>query len=57
MISEVEILEKLNHKNIVKLYNWFTCPLYLYIAMEYLEGITLYKYIKSQETIEEHEIK
>ena len=44
-LREVEIIYKIHHPNIVKLYGHFEDNIYCYLLMEYIEGGELYSYI------------
>ena len=46
--TEIEILKICQHPNIVRLYNVFENPDYLYIIMEYCEGGDLFGYLESR---------
>ena len=46
---EIEILKKLNHSNIVKLYEVIDTVKELYLVMENIKGKTLYSFLKSRE--------
>ena len=41
----------LDHPNIVKLYGFFDDSLHFYIIMEYMEGGSLYSYIKKNKKL------
>ena len=43
--NEVFILNKLNHENIMKLYDIINSPKYLYLILEYINGISLLDFI------------
>ena len=43
---EIEILEILNHPNIVKLYEIIDTPKHVHLAMEYIGGTSLHGYLK-----------
>ncbi|MCQ2817514.1 MAG: protein kinase [archaeon] len=45
---EVEIMNKVHHKHIVKLYTQFEDENYCYLVMEYIKGGNLYSYCESQ---------
>jgi serine/threonine protein kinase len=45
MYNEVNCLKKLNHKNIVKVEEFFFEGLPMKVVMEYVEGVDLEKYI------------
>ncbi len=49
LIREVEIMYKIHHPNIVKLYGHFEDNTYCYLLMEYIEGGELYSYIQEEE--------
>lgn len=51
-IQEIKIQFYLNHPNIVKLYSFFDDELHFYILMEYMEGGSLYSYLKKNKTLE-----
>jgi serine/threonine protein kinase len=42
---EVEIMKKLNHKNVVRYFDWFEDERYHCIIMELLEGTSFVNYI------------
>jgi len=44
--QEIEILKNLNHKSIVKFFDYFESEKYLYLVMEMVEGELLYDYLK-----------
>jgi serine/threonine protein kinase len=43
LLSEVAIMEKLHHPNIVRIKEFFDCPKHMYIVMELLTGEQLYE--------------
>ncbi|MEF9519520.1 serine/threonine-protein kinase [Chlamydia crocodili] len=47
-LKEARIVEQISHPNIVKLYQYGQCREGLYIAMEYIQGVSLRHYILSQ---------
>ena len=47
-LREIHILRQASHPNIVTFYNYGKWGNHLYVAMEYIEGITLQHYILSQ---------
>lgn len=53
--DEVEILNKTDHPNIVKLYEIFDTPTYLYMVLELLTGGELFERIVEKEHFSEKE--
>ena len=55
MKAEIEILSKLDHPNIVKYYETYESPNYLYLVMEYCQGGMLFNKLteKKEEFTEE----
>jgi serine/threonine protein kinase len=51
--NEIEMLRRLNHKNIVKLHYTFEDTNHLYIVLEYVEGKTLAGFLKKSPTEEQ----
>jgi serine/threonine-protein kinase len=49
-LDEIKILHKLNHKNIVRIYNYYAYEELLtgFILMEYIDGVTIDDYIQSE---------
>ena len=45
--NEISILKKLNHENIMKMYEIIDTPNNLYLILEYINGISLLQYIKN----------
>jgi len=45
--QEIRILKLLEHRNIVKFFDYFRCTNYLYVVMELVKGQSLREYIKS----------
>lgn len=45
LIKEAEILEKLDHPNVIKFYSYMEGMNYLFLSLEYFEGCTLEKLI------------
>jgi len=45
--SEIEILSKLNHNNIIKFYGWTKANDIYYLHMEYCDGGDVYDYLKN----------
>ena len=54
-IREIEILKKLKHPNIIRLYSHISKEKQLYLITEYIKGIELYQYISLKKTLEESE--
>jgi len=50
-IQEIKIQMFLDHPNIVKLYGFFDDYLHFYIIMEYMEGGSLYTYVKKNKNL------
>jgi serine/threonine protein kinase len=48
-------LKRINHPNIVKLYDIFQQEKKLYIVMEHVEGIKLFDYIHQKDSLTEYE--
>ena len=46
--TEIDILKICNHPNIIKLYDVFDTPEYIYIIMEYCSGKDLFSYIEKR---------
>jgi len=57
IISEVNILQKIRDKNIVKAYGYFEANNTLYSVMEYIDGMDLEKYLKKVPPFTEEEAK
>ncbi len=45
--NEISILKKINHENIMKMYEVIDTPNNLYLVLEYINGISLLQYIKN----------
>lgn len=58
-MREIKILSKLNHPNIVKLYESIDTSKQVYLIMEYVQGESLHSYLKAQphRKLPEEEIK
>ena len=54
-IREIEILKKLKHPNIIRLYSHISKEKQLYLITEYIKGIELYQYISLKKKLEESE--
>jgi tRNA A-37 threonylcarbamoyl transferase component Bud32 len=52
LINEIRILKQLKHENIAKLYEVYESPQYVYLVMEYAEGMTLGDYLITHTTTE-----
>ena len=52
---EIKILKILRHNNIVHLYNVVDTRIYLYLIMEYIQGIELFEYINYKHNLSEFE--
>lgn len=48
IVREIQILRKLNHPNIIKLYEVYENDLYIHIVLEYLNGGELYQQLQSK---------
>ena len=46
-IREIRILSKLNHCNVIKLYEAIDTPQYVYLVMEYAQGESLHAHLKA----------
>lgn len=46
-LREIKILSRLNHANVVKLYEAIDTPKYVYLVMEYVSGESLHAYLKA----------
>jgi 5'-AMP-activated protein kinase catalytic alpha subunit len=53
--KEIHILKQLRHNNIVDLYNVIETASYIYLIMEYIDGIELFEYIINNKRINEIE--
>ena len=47
-LREIKILSKINHPNIVKLYESIDTPKVVHLVMEYVVGESLHGYLKAQ---------
>jgi aurora kinase len=50
-VQSIKIQMFLDHPNIVKVYGFFDDSLHFYIIMEYMEGGSLYSYIKKNKKL------
>ena len=59
MLREIEILKKLDHPHIVKLYETIDSSKHFHLIMEYVPGVSLYAYLKTKpnQCLEESESK
>jgi MAP/microtubule affinity-regulating kinase len=46
-LREIKILSRINHPNVVKLYESIDTPKYVYLVMEYVVGESLHSYLKA----------
>ena len=46
--SEIKILSKLNHTNIMKLYEAFSTPTHIVLALEYVNGMSLHALLRTR---------
>jgi 5'-AMP-activated protein kinase catalytic alpha subunit len=53
LLSEIEILKKIRHKNIIKLYEIMETPSSIYLVMEYCNTGELFDYIVSKDVLSE----
>ena len=53
-ITEISLLLKLSHPNIISMYEYFTDPFFLYIVLEYCPGGNLGDYIKKNGPLPKH---
>ena len=56
-LKEIEILCKLEHPNIIKMYEYFQDDKYYYLITEYISGGDLYEFIAKDFTFTEHQAK
>mmetsp|Transcript_34475 Transcript_34475/g.46461 ORF Transcript_34475/g.46461 Transcript_34475/m.46461 type:complete len:161 (+) Transcript_34475:1748-2230(+) len=47
-IREIRILSRLNHQNVVRLFEAIDTPKYVYLVMEYVQGESLHAHLKAQ---------
>lgn len=45
---EIKLLQKMNHPNIIKLYDAFETDHHVYLVMEYVSGGSLHSYLKEK---------
>lgn len=46
-IREIRILSRLNHQNVVRLFEAIDTPKYVYLVMEYVQGESLHAHLKA----------
>ena len=56
-LKEIEVLCKLEHPNIIKIYEYFMDDVNYYLITEYVSGGELYEFILNDETFSEHKAK
>ena len=56
LVKEIEVLRKVNHSNIVKLYEVYESDDHIRLTMEYIEGRNLMSYFKHQVAYGEKEV-
>lgn len=56
---EIKLLQKMNHSNIVKIYEAFETDSHVYLVMEYVSGGSLHSFLKEKpnKRLEEWEAK
>ena len=52
LFNEINILKKIDHPNIMKIFEFYTSPSAYYLILEYCEGGDLYDFVKSNELSE-----
>jgi serine/threonine protein kinase len=59
LLKEIRILKRVDHLNIIKLYEAIDTSKFVYLSTEYVAGPSLLKYLKSKpnRTMEESEVK
>lgn len=50
LCNEIMVLKSLDHKNIIKLVNVYEDRINIYLVLEYVRGMSLYKFIKERKT-------
>ena len=48
ILNEIEIMRKINHPNIIKLYEVYESDLYIHLVLEYLRGGELLTHLKNK---------
>ena len=54
--QEIQTLRKINHSNIIKLYEVYEDDLYIHLVLEYLEGGELFQRSTEKPTLTEQEV-
>ena len=57
IFSKLKHIKNLNHKGIIKLYNFFNISRNFYFICEYVEGISLHQYLTNNSSLIEDKIK
>lgn len=57
ILSEINLLRKVQHENIIKLYEVYESQSHICLILEYLNGGELFDKIKSKRTFEENEVQ
>ena len=57
LLNEIEIMIKLEHPNIIKIYDYYYDKNYYYIIMEYISGGELFEYINKETNLTERKTK
>lgn len=57
LLSEVSIMERLHHPNIVQMREYFDCPRHMYLVMELLTGGQLYDRVIAKGHYSEYEAR
>lgn len=50
MVNEIQVLEKLSHPNIMKIFEWFEGKWFTYLVLEYVGSMSLMEYLDMQPT-------
>jgi calcium-dependent protein kinase len=53
IIAEIDVLKKVDHPNIVKLYEYYTTRAKIILVQEFLKGDQLYKRLEAMENLDE----
>jgi serine/threonine protein kinase len=59
LLKEIRILDRIDHPNVIKLYESIDTATYVYLSTEYVSGPSLLKYlkVKKNRTLPEEEVK